>query len=137
MEFEILMHLRMRAGLNTSLSQSKNIKSALKSETNNIFYDEFDHPIGYVLWANVSKETLTSILSNSEFLRFSHEWKEGRYALIIDIVFRKEWRNDGLKKFRKFLQKKPLISYVKRNSLIIRKRKKNKHLLLLSQEIAK
>ncbi|WP_277588995.1 toxin-activating lysine-acyltransferase [Pseudomonas chlororaphis] len=51
------------------------------------FFDDFDNPIGYVIWANIAPDSEQRLLKDSSFLLHESEWDEGNRTWIIDCCF--------------------------------------------------
>lgn len=51
------------------------------------FFDDFDRPIGYIIWANLAPDTEQRLLKAPDFALHDAEWDEGRRTWIIDCCF--------------------------------------------------
>ncbi|WP_219268653.1 toxin-activating lysine-acyltransferase [Pseudomonas sp. Xaverov 259] len=51
------------------------------------FFDDFDNPTGYVVWANLAPDSEQRLLNDSKFLLHESEWDEGSSTWIIDCCF--------------------------------------------------
>ena len=87
-------------------------KAAINHQTFKVFKTpEKQIPCGYVLWANVSDESVKYLARTDASLRFPHEWNEGDNTLIMDIVFLSSWRKLNVCQLRKFLKTKKNLVY--------------------------
>jgi len=94
-------------------------KTALNQKTFQIFKTpEKQIPCGYVLWANVSDESVSFLARTNSFLRYPHEWHEGDNTFIMDIVFLSGWSRYNVRELRRFIRTKNVLVYRVRNGEI-------------------
>lgn len=51
------------------------------------FFDDYDSPVGYVIWANLAPDSERRLLEDPNFLLHESEWDEGNRTWIIDCCF--------------------------------------------------
>ncbi|PRW84531.1 toxin-activating lysine-acyltransferase [Pseudomonas simiae] len=81
------------------------------------FFDIFDKPIGYIIWANLAPDVEKRFLNNPDFLLHESEWDEGNKTWILDCCFPFGGVRHAICKLRKklLLQNIRRVSWVRRN----------------------
>ncbi|WP_338477679.1 toxin-activating lysine-acyltransferase [Pseudomonas trivialis] len=51
------------------------------------FFDDYDTPVGYLVWANLAPDSEQRLLNDPKFLLHESEWDEGSSTWIIDCCF--------------------------------------------------
>lgn len=114
-DFSILCDIRSTIALNTSPLQLYWFKLATKANTCQILWDEFERPIGYILWANICKESLLRIQRSGIYPQYPYEWSEGKITLILDIAINDVNRAAALHQIRTFMKKQKIVTYTKKS----------------------
>lgn len=101
------------------------IEYSVISNTYQILMDQEDNPCGYIIWANVNRETIQRIIRVGVYPKFIYEWREGGICLILDIFNRFEKSPFVASQLNSFVRKKRIISYKRNGKPILKYRKKN------------
>lgn len=59
---------------------------SVSAECYKIITNKSEKPTGYVIWANISKETFRAMIKHECFPKYPYEWNEGNIILILDVV---------------------------------------------------
>lgn len=113
--FSILCDVRSTIAINTSPMHLYWFKMAAKANTYQILWDEFERPIGYVLWANICKESLFRIQRTGIYPQHHYEWSEGKIKLILDIAINDLNRVDALHQIKSLMKKQKIVAYTKKS----------------------
>lgn len=114
--------LRMEAGLGLSWQELSNLKKSSMFSNIEILSNANNTKLGYVAWASVNKETALQLLQYGLFPHYPYEWSEGNICLIVDVLFIPGKQHEAKKSLLKFLTKKRVIAFQRRNkaSLLIK-----------------
>ena len=122
-DFSLICDLRSSTQFNTSAELLRWIKNSALSNNVHLFKNTLGVPSGYILWANVNKETLAKIKRSSAFPLHFYEWNEGYITLVLDILITDGWTAFNRSQLMSFLRKRKILAYVrdKKLSLLVRK----------------
>lgn len=106
--------IRMQSGVDTYPSDIN--EAVLSIKTNNILfiYDQYGQRSGYVLWANVNIFSLKRYRSRYIKPRFFHEWTEGEFRVITQIVFTRKSVDLNIRNILSIRSKLSNFSYLSR-----------------------
>lgn len=82
------------------------LNNFLKSDVVNTTYiirDKAGVPIGYVVYALVSKDGLNFVVRRNAPPKYSYEWSEGRILLIVDVCFLPHRGREACYELKKFV----------------------------------
>lgn len=85
-DFYTLCDLRSYTNTQISTMHLNWFKHAVEKKKYQIIRNEVGKAKGYVLWADVSKETARRFLSSNVYPNVFYEWDEGNVLLILDVV---------------------------------------------------
>jgi len=83
----------------------------------------YGHPIGYIVWANASKESVVRYKNKDQLPSCSYEFNEGYFCLLIDILVLPQWRYYARAHINNFLKKKKFIVFNRRGIFKIKRMK--------------
>lgn len=115
--------IRSDKEMNTSHTQMKVLLTAATFDKVEIFRSYNDHPVGYVLYANVSADSLHMLKNYAEIPYFNYEWESGKIVFLFDMVFIDGYKSMAKRELRKFLKKQRCYAYKKRGELFLRRKK--------------
>ena len=127
-DFSILCDIRSTIAVDTKQMQLIWFKAATNANTYKILWDEFERPIGYIVWANICKESLLRIQRSGCYPLHPCEWSEGKIKLILEVAVNDVNRTKALSDIKIFMKKQKIIAYSKKSvgKLHIRKKQKLK-----------
>jgi len=101
------------------------IKYSVLNDSYHIFINEFENPIGYIVWANVNRETIQKIYRTGAYPMFPYEWREGKIFLVIDAMMDLKINSTCYLQLKKLLKNKRALFYKNKgkNRLYVRKTK--------------
>lgn len=126
-DFSLLLGIRSRTELNTSAEMLRWIQNSIIANTYKIFKDPFGVSNGYMIWANVNRETICRMSRIKLFPKYSYEWREGNIILILDLVFLDGWNQCNRRQLVKFIRHQRVFAFARRDKLSMFIRKKNRH----------
>jgi len=91
------------------------LKIASKANTYKVFHDQFEQPIGYIIWANINKESLARIERSGVYPQYPFEWSEGNITLLIDIVINNVNKKNAKQQLKQFIKAQRILAYTKKN----------------------
>ena len=86
-DFSLICDLRSSQPKGMRMETLQWIKHSVISDQYKIFMNNVGQPVGYVIWANVIRESLLSIKRVGRYPMWLYEWQEGNITLILDILF--------------------------------------------------
>lgn len=81
-----LLAVRFDAGLVTSPENFLMLRNSAQARTAAVFQDHMQRPIGYLIWADVNKESAARLMRNGTAPLYFYEWNEGDICLLLDVV---------------------------------------------------
>lgn len=132
LEFQEFLEARLsnRALLNDDVKHAIRMSAV----TGNYYpiYSEQKTVVGYIVWANVVKETVARLHRSARYPFFIHEWNEGKITMIIDVFLGSDCGLHGLIQLRRFFKSRKAIAYTKghKKRIFVKKRGKLKSCLI-------
>ncbi len=90
------------------------IKNAAKDQRIKVFFSSTKTPIGYVVWARLNKEALIMMSKTIKMPPYPHEWSEGKFMVVFDVVFSPQWENIAMSKLIRFLGRQRFFAFIRR-----------------------
>lgn len=109
--------LRLECGLGLDTQYLEKILSCQKFGQIHIFRNPKNAPIGYMLYAHISKYTLGVISSNPQHQLKAYEYDEGKLFYLLDVCFSLGDRVFGLQLLKERLLKERILTVTRRGSL--------------------
>lgn len=131
MALQEIMDVRLALGLTTSPAQLGAILHSVKAGTARIMYDHNDMARGYLLWANVNKESALLLARKGRLPAYGYEWQEGSLTLILAVVVIPGALPAKYGQLRRFLRQQRAVLYrtgqrvtlcVRRGRRVVKKR---------------
>jgi hypothetical protein len=122
-----VIEVRESAGASTSPQLLGALKNAASDGRIYICKSPVGTPVGYMAWANVTKETLIGVNATKAMPSYHYEWAEGKLMLIFDVMFLPQWSKISKNHLVYFLRSKKFFAFIKRGYLCAWKRVKNSH----------
>ncbi|MCL1141867.1 hypothetical protein [Shewanella gaetbuli] len=113
--FEQVLEIRCNTGINTPAYLLQWISNSSKSKCVQVFNDPFGRPNGYIIWANINKETMKQVQRERKFPCYPYEWQEGHNKLILEVLFSNGFNSFNVRSFKNFLKMQKSFCYVKKN----------------------
>ena len=126
-DFATMCDFRAQCHLTTTPDTLKNIKMSDMAETRTIFWSPLKTPMGYLIWADVNRETILRLYRSGRLPQFDFEWREGKITLILDVVLDPRWKKYCLQSLRGFIASKRIVTYVRKGKLKLLLRDKGRH----------
>ena len=81
------------------------------------FFDDYDNPAGYVIWANLAPDAEHRLLNDSSFLLHESEWDEGSATWILDCCFPYGGLSNARQALRELFSQQGIssVNWVRRN----------------------
>ena len=125
-DFSKICDLRSFSNKSTTAEQLRWIKNSVLTNNYYIFENNLKKPTGYIILANITRETLARLNRIGSFPQYYYEWNEGYITLVLDV-----FTTEGLtllnrkqlcwvlrqKKALAFVRNKKLAFYIRRNWL--------------------
>ena len=112
--FSTLCDFRSYSPAPLSADNIKWFKYAARCQTATLLYNEFNEPKGYVVWAEISRESLNLLWKTNQFPRYIYEWQEGKIRLILDVSIDPGERESMLKALRTLLRSWKVVAFKRR-----------------------
>ena len=128
MDFATICDIRCMAHSNLDNIVLRQIKYSVVNGKYHIFYDQVGIPRGYVIWADVNRETWRRFVRTGQPPIYSYEWDEGSISIILDLFIPGGISSLGFPTVNKVRKQFRALSYC-RNEVIrlhLRSSKKNK-----------
>ena len=103
--------------------------NSVYSNTYRILRDESNHPIGYIIWASICKDSFLKISHFGGYPKYSFEWQEGNITLILEIVINDSDKSSAFKQLRQFIKSKKILTFINKNRGKLYLKKNNKRCL--------
>lgn len=75
----------------------------IKSEQGNL--------LGYLAWANVTRETMNMLIAIQQLPLYPYEWNDGKLMLIYDIFINRYWQAEAHREIRQYITRRRFYSY--------------------------
>jgi hemolysin-activating ACP:hemolysin acyltransferase len=126
--FLSLMKIRLKANVEINKKILGYTMNSTIYSGHHSFVDQFGHHNGYIIWANITRESVDKLLRTGAIPKFSYEWGEGRIKLLLDVVFVGGLTRHNHMQFRQFIKAQRAIVFIKKGccKLFIRKNYKFK-----------
>lgn len=121
------LSIRSRSPKPISSDEVRNFLIGDKEETIYLIIDKAGQPIGYVIYALISKDCLNLIRRNLTTPKYAYEWSEGKIVLIVDICFLPHRSVEASSRLRTYLKRFKLLCYVRKDTLKVFSRKAGIH----------
>ena len=115
--FGVLCDIRAYRWLHTTPEQLLHLRASAEANTFEIFWDQHGRPLGYVVWANVCRESAERLNRNGQFPRYTYEWSEGHICLLLDVVINDVDRKLALRQFKAVLSERKIIVFRRRGEV--------------------
>lgn len=113
--FSTMCDIRSQSNLSTSAELLRHLKFSAITNKDIIFKDSFGTPKGYMIWANVNKESLLKLKNSSFYPLYFYEWQEGPIVLILDIMILGGMTRKMRSRLIQFLSEKRIFAFNKNN----------------------
>jgi hemolysin-activating ACP:hemolysin acyltransferase len=91
------------------------LEVSVRTDNYHIFYDEVNNPVGYIVWANVNRESLYKIQRTGLYPKYPYEWHEGKITLILDVAINDTNKAEALRQIKVFMKKQKIVAYTKKS----------------------
>ncbi len=108
-----LCNVRVVANKVTSPQLFQWIKSSAYAGSYKIITNAFGQNVGYIIWANICKESLIKLKNTGAYPQHRYEWSEGDITLLLDVVINEQQSKLSIQQLRHFLKSKKIIAYEK------------------------
>jgi len=119
-QFGVVCELRSKTALSTSAELLRWLNFSTRTHCYQLFYDSLNKPIGYIIWANVCRETITRLARTGQMPRYPYEWNEGYITLVLDLVFIDGWHCWNRKTLLGFLRTHKSIAYYRKHKIHVK-----------------
>jgi len=122
-DFGVICDIRSYAWLDTSRQLLNLIKSSVQSGHYKLLWDKHQRPLGYIVWAQVCRETYLRLHRRGTYPQYTYEWSEGKITLVLDVLINDVDRKNAMRQIRQLINSKRLIAYRYKERTKIFKRK--------------
>ncbi|TDF39689.1 hypothetical protein EYS14_09290 [Alteromonadaceae bacterium M269] len=98
------MDVRLKTNLLTYPQQYKALVYSINSDCYKFLYSPVGKVCGYIIWANLNRESVFRFERQSIGPTYPYEWIEGDILLVLDIVVEPQFRLDVLPELRRFIR---------------------------------
>lgn len=112
-----VIKLRAAAGHSTSPDQLNRILISASHDCVQLFYDKYERPAGYVLWANLCKESVQTMMRTGPFPLLPEDWCEGRFLFVVDLLLEKRLKSSPKQIMLSTFGARRIMLYLRRNKL--------------------
>jgi hypothetical protein len=112
-----LLELRARSGSDISPVVFRNLLRSEERGMTHVFKSDLNRAIGYVAWANISKESLVRLRNDGVMPNLLGEWEEGHVLLLIDIILLRGTVGSLRDTLTYFARNRRVVIYLRRGCL--------------------
>lgn len=117
------MYMRAGVGMNTTAVELNHMVRGASQGTLEIFRSYTGVAIGYVAYAKINRWTLEWVEKSKHPVMHPHEWNEGHISHVMDFVILPGQRTLAIRRFRNWLKRQRLVSYLTDDGVHLYKRR--------------
>lgn len=123
---EDALALHIKSGCEFTNADISFLLKGCSSNTIYILRDMSGVSIGYVVYSNINKYSLKTLIRNGTPPRYLYEWSEGKICYVRNIFLMPNRSFEAMRSLLVFSRKSRLILYQRRSSFKLLKRKNNR-----------
>lgn len=115
--FAIAMDIRSKIKKTLTPQEILAIKIGSENETLKIFFSQFGLPTGYIVWANLCRESLHRFGRINRIPQNFYEWNEGHITTIFDVTFIGGLTQNNQRLLKQFVKSRRLFAFKRRANI--------------------